>query len=372
MGTMYFRGAPVGPVNIVQSGYIPVYGVTGENAANPMLSRSGDAIGLGFTLNENGSITSDFDRCRPWSDIQQVNDAAGNVFMRIPKHYVKYTVESDGTLSTQICMVKKDTSWLLNPIFINQATGAELDYVDVGKYDASGTSSLAKSVRGASPLVNITRAGMRNACRANGTGYQQMDIWCYKMLQDLFKVEFATTNSQAIMYGYANDNSVAIESGTTDTVITASGSYVSNTDGKHAMKYRGIENMWGNVWQYCDGVNVNDYQPYFCENPNNYADDTAANYYAVNYKCPSSNGWPGKFGFDSEHPFAQYPDANGGTGSDSSYHCDYFWIGSGWRILIVGGRWSTGSNAGAWSFDSSYGSGLASATVGGRLLRRPL
>ena len=63
-----------------------------------------------------------------------------------------------------------------------------------------------------------------------------------------------TTNSQAIMYGYANGNSAAVATGRTDAVKTPSGSEESNADGKHACKYRGIENLWGNTYTWCDGI----------------------------------------------------------------------------------------------------------------------
>ena len=99
-----------------------------------------------------------------------------------------------------------------------------------------------------------THDNFRTGCKANGAGYQQYDFLLDAIIKELWLVEMKTTNSQSVMYGYANGNSAAIATGRTDAVKTASGSEESNTDGKHAMKYRGIENLWGNVFKWCDGI----------------------------------------------------------------------------------------------------------------------
>lgn len=352
-------------------GVLPVYSVSGEGASSPTLTRGDGAIGLGYTVNANGTINSDFDNCMPWSGITQVTDSAGNVFMRIPKHYTRYSFVN-GLKKTEICANKLDNTWLLNPIFTD-GNGTELDYVDIGKYTASGSSSLAKSVSGASPLVNININSMRTACRNNGTGYQQFDIWAWVMLQDLFKVEFATLNSQSIMYGYANGNSVAIASGTTDNVATASGSYVSNTDGKHAMKYRGIENLWGNVYQWLDGISVSSLKPYVCQNPASYTSGSIpAGYTALSYNGMSGGTYYTKaIGYDANNPFAQVPSDT--SGSNSTYYCDYgYYSSSSNRVVLVGGGWGDSLDAGAWYFNAYNSSSITRSGIGGRLLRRPL
>ncbi len=357
----------------VYFGAAQIYSVSGEGASSPTLTREDFATGLGYTLNADGTITSDFDNCKPWSDITQVTDDNGNVFMRIPKHYTRYTFDSNGYKKTEICMQKQDDTWLLNPIFTD-GNGVELDYVDIGKYTASGSASLAKSVSGASPLVNININNMRTACKANGTGYQQYDIWAHVMLQDLFKVEFATTNAQSIMYGYANGNSAAIASGRTDGVLTASGSEVSNTDGKHAMKYRGVENWYGNVYQWMDGITVHSLKPYVCENPANYASGSLpTGYNAVSYSGPSSNSSNRvkALGYDAANPFVQVPTDL--SGSDTTYYCDYgYYSNSSYRVVVVGGVWGNALGAGPWFFYAGVDATYTLSNFGGRLLRRPL
>ena len=60
------------------------------------------------------------------------------------------------------------------------------------------------------------------------------------------------------------------------------------------------------------------------------------------------------------------PDENGG--SDSTYIPDYVYSNTGWCVLLVGGDWNDGSNAGLLCFLASYGSSYSKAGIGARLL----
>ena len=62
-----------------------IYGVDKVGSSTPSaLTRTDDAVGLSYTVGTT-DIVSDFDRCYPWSDMQEVTDASGNVFIKIPK-----------------------------------------------------------------------------------------------------------------------------------------------------------------------------------------------------------------------------------------------------------------------------------------------
>lgn len=58
-----------------------IYGVDLVGSASPSaLTRTDDAVGLNVTVGTS-EITSDFDNCYPWSNIEEVTDGAGNVFV---------------------------------------------------------------------------------------------------------------------------------------------------------------------------------------------------------------------------------------------------------------------------------------------------
>src|SRR4030042_536066 len=66
------------------------------------------------------------------------------------------------------------------------------------------------------------------------------------------------------------------KSGFSSSIAAKSGSLVSNSNGYYPCKYREIENPWGNIWQFVDGVNINDLQAWVCRTPANYASNLFA------------------------------------------------------------------------------------------------
>lgn len=346
-----------------------IYGVDNVGQSAPTLTRTDSAIGRTVTVGAS-EIKSDFDRCYPWSDMHEVVDELGNVFIRIPKFYSRITKNANGTYKHQLSGYRYDG---FTTLFVD-GKGNEIDYVLVGKYEASGTSAKAESKSGKTCLVNVTLPQMRTACKANGEGYQQYDFLIDAIIKELFLIEMATTNSQSIMYGYANGNSAAVQTGRTDGVKTASGSDTSNTDGKHACKYRGIENPWGNVWKWCDGINFqedgNTEKVYICLDPTKYESDKYISpYMYVADTVYDNGGYLSKIEYFDKFPLLGYTVAE--DGANNSYYCDYSY-NCGNSVLCVGGSWDLGLDAGLWFWvggDDSSGSGSG---VGGRLCYKPL
>ena len=342
-----------------------IYGVDKVGSSNPdALIRTDDAVGLNVTVGTT-DITSDFDRCYPYCDMQEVTYAAGNVFIKIPKFYAKITPNADGTFKHQISGVRYEG---FTTLFVD-GEGNELDYILVGKYEGSGSASKVFSKSGATVLVNITCDSFRNGCKANGDGYQQYDFLIDLIIKELWLVEMKTTNSQAIMYGYANGNSAAVATGRTDAVKTPSGSEESNTDGKHACKYRGIENLWGNTFTWCDGISFNGDKVYVCTDPKSYAAGKTASPYVYHGDRAAGYGYIKKVAPLKRHPLIQYATEASG-GSITTYFCDYAY--SGGSVLAVGGFWDYGTYAGLWYWDGVYTPSSAFSYFGGRLCKKPL
>jgi hypothetical protein len=314
--------------------------------------------------------------------MKEVTDSNGNVFIYIPKFYVKYTKNANGTYKHQISGCRYDGFVTL----FCDGKGNEIDYVLVGKYEGSGSASKIYSKSGQTVLVNITLPNFRKGCVANGAGYQQYDFLIDAIIKELFLVEFATTNSQSIMRGYtASTNTAALITGHTDNVKTASGSWNTNhdsdtdawtdtscnTDGIHACKYRGIENPWGNTWTWCDGINFKKEKVFVCESPTDYASDKYDAPYTYMGDRSIAEGYITKITPFAKNPALGY--ITGVGGSESTYYCDYSWTNSGnGTVLRCGGYWVTGSDAGLWSWSGSYGSSGSSGGIGGRLCYKPL
>lgn len=340
-----------------------IYGVANEINSESNLVRTNDARNLTYNINTaNGTITSDFDNAEIYKDIKDYTDEFNNKFVGIPKHYVKYTWDSvNGTLSTQISM-EKHSGFQLYPCFIKD-DGTEIDYLYVGKYSATGTSSKATSVSGLETLTNVNMDQMRTAAKANGEGYQMLDYWTYAMLEDLFKIEFATTDSQTIMRGCVAQSGAQV-SGQTDFLGENKSGWNTTTG---VMAYRGIENIYGNVWQWCDGVSFSNYQAYVCTKVGSYeSGKTTGDYERVSYTLASGEGNPDAIGHDDNHPFVHLATHYNGTDYDNGgYYNDRSYFG--YPCLLVGGRYESGSRAGFWAFHSAYAS-YSNPDIGGRVL----
>lgn len=157
------------------------------------------------------------------------------------------------------------------------------------------------------------------------------------------------------------------KSGHCDTLGMKSGCLANS--GKSAIIYRGIENMFGNVYQFIDGINIKDYQAYVCYNPDEYVvDKFTSPYQSLGYtNSNTSEGYAKTLGYDESNPLVALTTETG-AGSTSGT-CDYYYSNSGNRIALVGGFWATTTPAGLWYWGLSRSSSYTAYGVGSRLLR---
>ncbi len=335
--------------------------------SSPAWARTDEAVGMTATASVGTTAgASDFDNCYPWSGIVRETLSTGDVMVKIPKFYFQRYRE--GNIEHIRIADKKTTGFELHPAF--KHAGVEVNYIYVGAYK---TSSNNKSVSGASPQVSQARATFRSNAKAKGAGWSLWDVAALSAIQMLMLVEFATNNMQsAIGRGYCDSNSAAISTGSCNSVANLTGR-PAGTDGKVDVVWRGIEGLWGNVWEWVDGVNWNDGTYYVCNDPSKYADDTATNYTALSFK--GATNWSSSYiteeGLDTgDNEHVMLP-AAAGSGSESTYDCDACWSNTGWRGFQHGGYWSTGSECGLFTAGLDDSSSKSSAGIGSRLLYIP-
>jgi len=185
--------------------YTPkIYGIEYGKVASPLLTRTGASLEL-LTANVGVASTKAinlFNGAEIYRDIHEVTDEFGNVFIRIPKFYIKKT-DSATSYTVQISKQKFPESYL--PwCFWNFTTNSENQYFDIGKYIASHTGTLLESKSNTFRPAFIHATTARTYALNNGTNYQLFDIHIYDVLISLFIVEFATLNSQSVMFGPSN------------------------------------------------------------------------------------------------------------------------------------------------------------------------
>ena len=345
--------------------FAKIYGIYRDiTASSPVWAREDDAVGKTATASV-GTVagSSDFDSCYPWSDIQRETLSTGDVMVKIPKFWFRRYLE--GNIEHIKIADKPVDGFTLHPAFCY--AGAEKDFLYVGAYK---TSSNNKSVSGASPTVSQTRATMRTNAKAKGDGWGLIDIAAVSAIQMLILVEFANNNVQtAIGRGHCdNPSGSIINTGSCDSVPNLTGR-PSGTDGLVDVVWRGIEGFWGNINEWIDGVNWNGGKYYVCNDPSEYADDTASNYTELSYI--GSTGWMQhyitKVGIDAGNNHHIMLPSEAGSGSESTYQCDVCLSGDGWRVFCRGGSLIHGSLDGLFEVDMSAASSITSGIVGSRL-----
>lgn len=321
-----------------------------------------------------GSGSSLFDNYMPWKGMDEyniVNNTIGakrgesgfsrssnDVMVYIPEFY--YKVVDDSSYSRRYFYIadRATTGFEKHP-----GSGRY-----VGRYN---TISGNYSRTGSSPYVGMSRTTARSEARGKGNKWALYDYvsWCAVWL--LYIVEYADWNSQSkIGMGWTGNHSDPIASGGTDSMTYHTGR-ASGSDGSTAVQYRHIENPWGNIYEWIDGVNFSNNRAYICTDISKYTDDVSANYTDTGIKIQSS-GYISATGYSSTFPWSFFPTST--SGSETTYIPDYasvtFFPGIS-TILCVGGHWNDESSAGLFCFDTSNKSGVLNDITGARLLFVP-
>lgn len=160
----------------------------------------------------------------------------------------------------------------------------------------------------------------------------------------------------------------AQKTGENDSLGNASGCLIN--DSYHSVNYRGIENIFGHMWQHIDGLNIKDYIAYICKDPASYENDKFdAPYEKIGYvNAETTDSYIKKLGLDEKHPEVALPTEIGASSSTGA--CDNYWCAEGNRIAYVGGTFNYAwSKAGFFAWTCHGASSYAGWYCGARLLK---
>ena len=329
-----------------------------------------------------------------------LNGDDGQVMVEIPEHWWKYELVGDVQY------------WWLSPTMQSVGDGwTKFKKSYIGAYEAQmydlsadsivggqGGADVANdklcSVNGIEAHTDETRAEYRALAANRGTGWHQQDNRVYAAVVRLYLVEYANYNSQAkISDGLTNASGTdwndyngycpLVNSGLTNSLGNATGevavaipNFVGGTTdlNTQVMSYRGIENWYGHIWKWMDGVNIfhdgtgaGESMIYLCEEIANYADDVVTNYELAGY-LPKTSGY---YGYPLAIASGFFPDSSE-TGSSSVGLADYYYSGydaeaATWRVAALGGYAYHGVKAGAFCVGSKHSSTDDYSNIGGRL-----
>ena len=370
---------------------------------------------------DDGTITAYY------GDPTFVEDGSnGQVMVYQPKFYYKVEpVLLDGIKIRKCKYYISDyqlPGYKLHPAFIDRTDPnnlKEFPFVCIGAYEgclqngstyitddsASSTSYKLSSIaftdtatNGVKPSSGIispfgTIGNYETTASNRGTGWHIENIWIASMNQLMFVIEMCNPNSQTALGSgvtgipdtpnTANNSSLvgstsSLGNGSgraTTTYSNYNGTTTAQTaDNKTAVSYRGMENPFGNIWKWIDGMTIKntsatEHVPYICKSFAYTRNSTLTNYDMVNVTIPG-NGYVTAFGYDPNFDWlfisAETNSSNTGTIRDYLYTTN-----TGHTCALLGGRWIDGAYAGLFYWSLNSGSGSRSRNISARICYLP-
>ena len=344
-----------------------------------------------------------------------LDGSAGQVMVEIPEHYRKFETTNayiDVKLSTQPL-----AGFTRVPKMYVSAFEAALDRTSRklssvvntteqyrGGNNTSSWDGTYRSLLGM-PATNISLTDFRTYARNRGAEWDCMTYEAQKTIYWLFAAEYATLDSQKAYnaaldsngyrqgglgagvtnfgnWGAYNSMNPFIPCGYTASLGNATGvrtfalsaeqaAAYGSSHSESVPSYRGIENPFGHIWQWTDGVlNVvadGVSSAYICKDRSHYA--SALNgYYVKHGEMPAGGGWISKVIMGDDGDILP----SGCSGGDSGkFYCDYLWntASAGTCGVLLGGGADLGAACGFVCSLADPAPSSASAGIGSRLCR---
>ena len=110
-----------------------------------------------------------------------------------------------------------------------------------------------------------------------------------------------------------------------------------------------MEDLWGNYWEFIDGINIRDYCPYVADNSFK-SNEFEGEYQELSVSLPNADGYITDFIFSPKEEENWFLLPSTVDSNDKTRIPDYYYQSSGERIVLAGGRWSSGGTAGMFSY----------------------
>lgn len=289
-----------------------------------------------------------------------ITDTDYDVMIEFPRMGLDIST-SDKIITIKLTDAKNDSNF---QYLAHKRGSIQKDYFYLGAYTATDSTHGLGSNSGLAPMVNLSITEFINYAHehySGGSGYEIMAFYQWTYVQALYVMKYGNLNSQeALGQGYVNGSAVQTTGGTN----TQGMCYGNPNSGTDRMKLFGLEDLWGNVYQFISGL-YSDSNRNLLTTTDNFGVNTNAD--AWEYSVNS-----GTTGNVSGYMTESQGTNNGGfvikvgDGSLTTYYSDYAFLYPSY-FPYVGGAWSAGDGGGffycsvyssASDFDASIGSRL--------------
>ena len=290
--------------------------------------------------------------------------ADGDVMIEVKKLYGK-VVKVGSRAKLSLMNYKEDDDCFC----FNDIGGTEKSVVYRGACKAgvaSGAATIMRSISGVEPLVNITRATGRTYATARGIGYHQNNIFMLFLWQFMYLLLYKNRDSQTVL---GQGRTLSSNTAASNTGLLMDKPFCwGDQGGVNGVKFLGVEDFYGNVWEWVDGVVLDNQVFKLTKDPSKYNDTGAG------YEISAASGMTEAANYNEYVTQLQMTNnlmflpANSG-GADSIFWCDNMYIADAVQAAIFGGAWNHAAQAGAFYWALNYLAVNAYSTVGSRLCR---
>lgn len=299
-----------------------------------------------------------------------ITSLGNDVMLEIP-YRLGYRIEwdSDDSNILHVSVTNNPNDSNYNYDAFSLSSYNDCDKIYIGTFKGYATGSNLYSSNNKSVTVSQTIDTFRTYAHNRGTGYQQRSYASVKLMQCLYIIMYGTLDSQsAVGYGYVNSShSAGVATGNTNQYgfcsELADESYM--TDQNHQVKCLGIEDFWGNYWEFVDGVCTDSSRNVLtCQCADDFDTD------GTGYDNNGNGGVTSDIGNYMSKPQGG---SNAGFtaqavgGSTTTYFCDYAYLYAS-CLARFGGSWYNALNAGAFLLNLDHAFSLSAASVGARLM----
>ena len=261
----------------------------------------------------------------------------------------------------------------------------DCDKIYIGRYHACLNNNKMYSSSGKTPMVSQTLAQHRTYATNRGTGYTDIGICDDILLQCLYLLIVKNFNSQSAVGRGIVDTNAKHNTGEANTFGWLNNRSPNRTNGNTAVCCLGIENFWGNIFVWEDGIiktpvsgNVSQqtitmaqYADQYNSNGSGYENIGTFPYTLVDtVNNGRQYGYQGRVAGVPKFIFLPNSSTVSASGrSESTYMCDWHHIElSAITISHFGGSWANGSRAGAFNRTLLNAPSSAAVNVGSRLV----
>lgn len=323
----------------------------------PVLFKDGAEV---VKLNPN-----DYSKDINGNSIDITSGDAGDVMVAFPRMGLKMSKSGD-VVTISMTDNPNDANF---KYYAHQRGNTEKDVFYIGAFKGYSASSKLRSLSGKTPTGNQNISAFRTLAQANGksdgnggSGYEIGGFFQLTFRQCMYVLKYKNLNSQeAVGMGYVkSSHTAATKTGNTD----AKGLNFGSTDDNLQCKLFGVEDMWGNIHEWIDGLVTNSSrQALTATDGFNDAGTNYTNQGATASSNLSSYPWRSKICGTTEKGFI----STAKSGSATTYYCDLGDVVAS-RVAGFGGHWNHASYAGVFYLNLYDSASDANSTIGARLM----